>query len=433
MKKLDICEIKVLDRTLREQIKLVKSLILDMENGRIDTAYVQTMIKMNKDEILKIHKKKFKYWQGKNGNWNTYFPKENVEPPYGRLVSKVDQERLDKAIIDYYIKEDKTVIVPTFRQMYEKWRETKDLELSDNSILRYASDYKRFFENSDFENLPMNQINENTIKKFMLQSIRDQKLCREACKKMFSCIKNTVKCARIEKVITDNPVEFLELKQFTRHCVEKEKQAEEQVFNDNELLMIQKGLYELYGDKPEFMPQYGVEMSLLTGMRVGEIAALKWEDVHDDYILIHTSIKHNRFKNEFHVGATKTKKSRQFPMCDEIRDLMKRIRTVQEEYGCISEFIFTNGRGSYINGQRISDCMKRLTNYLGIHGGGITALRKTINSNLRRNGVPVTIVASMLGHTEEVNNKYYTYDTSNLSEKQKIIKDRNSKVTALVG
>lgn len=120
MQKLDIGEIKILDRTLQEQIKLFKSLILDMENAKIDTAYVQTMIDMNKNEIIKIHKKKFKYWQGKNGNWNTYFPKENVEPPYGRLVSKVNRERLDKAIIDYYIKEDKTVIVPTFRQMYEK-------------------------------------------------------------------------------------------------------------------------------------------------------------------------------------------------------------------------------------------------------------------------------------------------------------------------
>ena len=37
----------------------------------------------------------------------------------------------------------------------------------------------------------------------------------------------------------------------------------------------------------------------------------------------------------------------------------------------------------------------------------------------------------MLGHTPEANEKYYTYDTSNLAEKQKIIKDRNAKVTTL--
>ena len=431
MKKLDICEQKIFDRTLDQQITFIKSLICDLERGKLEPTYVQTMIEMNKQQLLEIHRTKYKYWQGKNGNWNTYLPKENVEPPYGRLVSKVNQERLDKAIIDYYLKEDRTIIVPTFREMYLKWRETKNLELSDNSILRYDSDYKRFFENTDFENLPINQINENTIKKFMLENVKKQQMCREACKKMFSYIRNTIRCARIEKVITDNPVEFLELKQFTRHCVEKAKPIEEQFFNDGELQMIQKGLQELYGNKPDFIPQYGVEMSLLTGMRVGEIAALKWEDVHKDYILIHTSIKHNRLKNEFHVSTTKTKKSRQFPMCDEISDLLKRIRDVQREYGCVSEFIFTDKKGGYINAQRISDCMKRLTNYLGIHGGGITALRKTINSNLRRSGVPVTIVASMLGHTPEVNDKYYTYDTSNLEEKQKIIKDRNAKITSL--
>lgn len=431
IKKLDTCEMQIMNHTLQKQIGSIKALLLDMKDDKINSAYVQKMIDMNKNEILEIHKKKFNYWQGKNGNWNSYLPKENKEPPYGRLISKVNEEKLIKAIIDYYIHDDRSVIIPTFKQMYDQWRETKNLELSDNSILRYDSDYKRFFDGSDFEKLAISEINENTIKKFMLETIRDLSLCREACKKVFSYIRNTVKYARIEKIITDNPVEFLELKNFSRHCVEKSKPIEEQFFNDNELLMIQNGLNELYGDKAMFIPRYGVEMSMLTGMRVGEIAALRWEDIHDNYILIHTSIKHNRLKNEFYVDTTKTKKSRQFPMCDEIEDLLMRIRNVQEEYDCVSEFIFTDGNGGYINGQRISDCSNRLTSYLGIHGGGITALRKTINSNLRRNGVPVTIVASMLGHSPEVNEKYYTYDTSNLVEKQKIIKDRNSKVTTL--
>ncbi len=37
------------------------------------------------------------------------------------------------------------------------------------------------------------------------------------------------------------------------------------------------------------------------------------------------------------------------------------------------------------------------------------------------------MVASMLGHTTEVNEKYYTYDTSNLDEKKRIIQYRNAK------
>ncbi|BDF32892.1 hypothetical protein CE91St62_09580 [Lachnospiraceae bacterium] len=432
MKKLDTCEMQVLNHTLEKQIKHVKSLLLDIKNDRIDLAYVQKLIDMNKKEILEIHKQKFKFWHGKNGNWNTYLPKENIEPPYGRLVSKVDEDRLNKTIIDYYIKEDKTDIVPVFKQVYEMWREVKNLELSDNSILRYDSDYVRFFEGSNFEMLPMSEITENTIKKFMLENITNLKLCRGACKKLLGYIRNTVRYARIKKIITDNPVEFLELKQFNRHCTEKEKPIEEHFFVDNELLKIQKGLNELYDDKPLYIPRYGVELAILTGMRVGEIASLKWTDINADCIRIHTSVKHNRLKNECYIDTTKTKRGREFPMCDEIVSLLKRIKSIQEEHGCLCDFIFTNCEGGYISGQLISDCMKRLTKHLGIHGGGITALRKTINSNLRHNGVPVTIVASMLGHSPEVNEKYYTYDTSSLTEKQKIIKDRNAKVTSLV-
>ena len=49
-------------------------------------------------------------------------------------------------------------------------------------------------------------------------------------------------------------------------------------------------------------------------------------------------------------------------MCDEITALLERIRRVQEKSGCTGEFIFTDGKGGCINGQRISDCAKRLTN-----------------------------------------------------------------------
>lgn len=51
----------------------------------------------------------------------------------------------------------------------------------------------------------------------------------------------------------------------------------------------------------------------------------------------------------------------------------------------------------------------------------------TTPSDLQTSGIPKVVVASMLGHTIEVNEKYYTYDTSNMEQKQKIIQRRNVK------
>lgn len=53
----------------------------------------------------------------------------------------------------------------------------------------------------------------------------------------------------------------------------------------------------------------------------------------------------------------------------------------------------------------------------------ITKLQKTTSSDLQAKGTPKSVVASMPGHTTEVNENYYTYDTSNRTEKKKIIQD----------
>jgi len=435
MEKLNTVDIKLLNHTLGSVGNATKLLYQELEADILvlDKAYVQMQIAMNKEQILKLHKKMYKYWQGKNGNWNTYLPKEGVKPPYGKLVSKVSEEKLHSAVFDWYIEMKRAnKSSPTFKMIYNKWREIKDLELGDNSILKYDGDYKRYFEGTEFEVTPINKITENTIRKFMLETVIKYSLCREACGRLFSYIKNTIRHARIEKLIADNPVEFLELKHFTKNCVEKEKPVEEQFYSHDELIKIKKGLSELYCDMPSYMPRYAVELAMLTGMRAGELAPLMWTDVNRDCIRIDKSVKVNRRTNTHYIDKTKTKKAREFPVCEEITLLLERIKKVQEEHGLLCDYIFSNGEGGYIQGQHISDCMQRLTRKFGLHGGGITALRKTINSNLRKANVPVTIVASMLGHTTEVNERHYTYDTSNLEEKKQIIQQRNAKVGVLV-
>lgn len=53
------------------------------------------------------------------------------------------------------------------------WRKVKDLELDDNSIYKYNTDCKRFFEGTEFAETPVNQINENTIRRFILETIKE--------------------------------------------------------------------------------------------------------------------------------------------------------------------------------------------------------------------------------------------------------------------
>lgn len=421
---------------LEVRISTVRTLYQELKTGILTSTDIQEQVNMNKKQVLDLHKKMYNYWQGKNGRWYSYLPKEGVEQPKGKQIESVSEEKLNNRILDYYIEEEKAkkeseVICPTFLEVYAMWRKIKDLELDDNSIYKYNTDRKRFFDSTDFGEMPINQINENTIRLFMLETIKSLGLCKETCRKFFSYIKNVIRYARIEKIIVENPVEFLEPKDFTRHCEEIQKPNGERYYTDDELAIIIRGLNEYYNDTPFYMPPYAIELAIYTGMRVGELSTLKWRDISDLCISINKSAKHNRLKNEYFIGKTKTKKSRVYPIDEQITELLTRIKKVQLEHGILCEWIFTDGNGGYTYARNITDCMSRVCREYKLSGGGITKLRKTTSSDLQSSGTAKTIVASMLGHTTEVNEKYYTYDTSNLDEKKKIIQSRNAKFKEL--
>ena len=134
------------------------------------------------------------------------------------------------------------------------------------------------------------------------------------------------------------------------------------------------------------MPAYAVELAVYTGMRVSELATLKWSDVTDGVISINKSAKHNRLRNKFSVGETKTKKSRIYPTDEQITELLTQIRNMQIKYRILCEWIFTDGNGGYTHARNITNCMTRICRENGLCGGGITKLRKTTSSDLQSSG-----------------------------------------------
>lgn len=99
---------------------------------------------------------------------------------------------------------------------------------------------------------------------------------------------------------------------------------------------------------------------------------------------------------------------------------------IQLQNGYIGEFVFSNENGR-IHAPVISSCSKNKCRQIGITEKGIHAYRRTVNSKMKCNGVSTTVAASLLGHTEEVNERYYTFDVTNLAEKADIVSKVNEK------
>ena len=221
-------------------------------------------------------------------------------------------------------------------------------------------------------------------------------------------------------MVYENPMEFLRAKQFYKYCEEKARPVEKRIVSDSDLEKLYKQFREDYKIHPEYIPTYAVHLASLTGMRVAEISALTWDCITETYIIINKSEKYNRQTKEYFVDKTKNEKERIFPVTEEISSLLALVRKVEIQNGYICEWVFANGNGR-IHAPMISSCSKNKCRQIGIDEKGIHAYRRTVNSKMRCNGVSATVAASLLGHTAEANEQYYTFDVSSIQEKAAIV------------
>lgn len=144
----------------------------------------------------------------------------------------------------------------------------------------------------------------------------------------------------------------------------------------------------------------------------------------DRYILIDRSEKYDREKKEHFIDTTKNAKPRFIPISDEIDQLLRQIKKIEANYGYLCDYVFANEHGR-IHSRVISDCIRNKCIQVGIPVKSIHALRRTLNSKMRCEGVSSVVASSILGHTEKVNNSNYTYDISNDQYKMDIISSIN--------
>lgn len=383
---------------------------------------LEQLEKMKTQELLNKHT--YEIWEGKDGKWRTYLPDFKKGR---RLIKKTKRENVEKEIINYYKKEEQDK-VKTFKDCYLHWRSVHDELVSDNSVYRYETDYKRYFDKTKFENMEMTDIKEDDITLFMLNKIRELKLCQKACKTLFWYISSVCLNALKNKVIVENPCLFLSANKFYQYCTVHERKREKVLVSDYEMNMLFEQIYDNYNNQPEYIPTYAVHMAVLTGMRVGEISALTWDSIYDNFILIEKSEKYNRKTKEYYVADTKNKKVRKFPLTDEIKSLLDKVKRVEMENGYLTKWVFSNEDGR-VHAPVISSCVKNKCRQLGIEEKGIHAFRRTLNSKMRCNNVPAVIASEIMGHTESVNDEYYTYDITDMNTKRDIISQINRRIS----
>jgi integrase len=160
--------------------------------------------------------------------------------------------------------------------------------------------------------------------------------------------------------------------------------------------------------REEVAPQFRAMVSTLiyTGMRSGELLALRWCDI--DFATGIIFIRHTlqRINGEYRLSPPKTKSSaRALKVSDNILEMLREHKAWQEERrrtlgaGWVDRgAVFTGETGEFYNRTYLNSSFKRLLKKHGLPNVHIHDLRHANASILINAGVPLKIISDCLGH-----------------------------------
>lgn len=375
------------------------------------------MVEMKRVEaFVKEHHQNKIWFSAGDKRWKTYYN--------GKLVANKTENGLYWKLYDLYQFPEEEVETfhdgIRFGEAFTKWIHYKAQIVSDNTITKYETDYKRLLKDTDFENIRIKKITPDKIEIFLKQTIVKHNLRKKAYSALFDYINATLRYCENNGLIEHNPAQKVEKKYFFRICYDPQTNPKDRVISDEEMNKIADRIHE----SPEnYMVDYAVEFASLTGMRVGEIAALTWKDIDftNRTILVDKAEVYHVKSRTYTIERTKNESVRLVPMTEKTKDFLIKLKKIEMKYGYLTEWVFSNENGK-IHKIAIGRCASNRSLQAGLSKPkGMHARRRTLNSKIRNSGISASVASAILGHSEEVNQNNYTYDVSDLAEKKSIM------------
>lgn len=383
-----------------------------LENDMLDMKSIQeAMIKKEREKLLSRHR--YKIFQDKDGRWKTTLPDKQSKS--GRkLVARKEKEALEDVIVDFYkehtIEMYKIGENVTLEELYPIWLESRILEVqSINTVKKNDQDWKRYYITSDIIKKPMKDLTVNMLRDWAHSMINEYNLNKRQyynmtviIKKCYEYIENEGICPNTWKNVKINTSKLRKI---------KKKDNDTQIFFYDEKEKLVQYCLEAFISRPWNITALTIPLLFITGLRIGELVALKYEDIKDNKIMIQRSevndyvfnekLKKLKYNGKNIVDHAKTDAGiREIPLTKGAKQIINLIKKASTEYKYHDNGYIFCPNSRRVTSNSIDKLLYKYCDNIDISRKSAHKIRKTYISQIIKDGVDLDTVCRISGHVD---------------------------------
>ncbi len=376
-------------------------------------------------EILQNHP--YKIWKGaKDGYWHSYLP--NVSGTKKRKkIKRRERKDLEKVIVEFYLDSKRHSENMTVGELYLEWLDYKTIHTkSTGTMKRLSADWIKYYSKNEIAGKKLKEITELYLDEWLHTVIKKYGLNKKAFYNMSMPIRQMLEYAVKKGYILKSPLENVGINTRLFEADTKKNDAT-QVFSVDEVPLIYKELRRRYEIRPGNTAPLAVLLAFETGVRVGELVAIKYEDITSDFIHIqrqeskvYSANKDGTYKLAGFEVVNHTKSNagdRMVYLTEEARKIIQEVVRKNEINGesCNSYLFVKNGER--IKARAVVYQLDKCLEALAIEHRSIHKARKTFVSALIDAGVNINEIRKLVGHAD-VKTTYDSYCYNRYGEEE---------------
>lgn len=360
-------------------------------------------------------------YKRKDGRWEGRYIKGHVDGKiqYGYVFARTYKDVKNKLLTAQNACSSEVKKVPensgyaqgdSFSEAAQEWFYSKKIQWKQSSTVKYANILNLYLLPA-FADKKIEDISREDVAKFCSQllkngGVKEKGLSPKTVSDTVSVLKNIFEYAAQVKGCQITDIKGVSVKQ---------PQNPLRIFSRGEQEKLSQYLYHNLN-----FCNLGVLVCLYTGLRIGEICALKWEDISFDEqcVYVHQTmqrlqVQNSETKTAVIISAPKSDCSiRKIPIPDNIFRLLKEFRKPDDA------FLLTGMANEFIEPRTMQNHFKRVIKHCSIDSANFHTLRHTFATRCVELGFDIKSLSEILGHAS-VNITLNRYVHPSMELKQK--------------